>query len=152
MISNRWIELRQENWNRLEAMVQRTEAGSLKTLSSDELRDLGLLYRQAAADLSATRADHSSRTLEGYLNQLVSRAHNYIYSGQRMSPATVWEFLAHGYPRIFRRLLPYTIAALILFLAGALLGRRRAEAAAGPCARKSSGRICRPSLRLPAPA
>ena len=39
-----------------------------------------------------------------------------------MSPATVWEYLAHGYPRIFRRLLPYTTAALALFLAGALLG------------------------------
>jgi uncharacterized membrane protein SpoIIM required for sporulation len=122
MISNRWIELRRENWNRLEAMVHRVEAGSLKTLASDELRDFGLLYRQAAADLSATRADHSSRTLEAYLNQLVSRAHNFIYSGQKMSPATVWEFLAHGYPRIFRRLLPYTTAALALFLAGALLG------------------------------
>ena len=39
-----------------------------------------------------------------------------------MSPATVWAFLAHGYPRIFRRLLPYTVAALSIFLAGALLG------------------------------
>jgi uncharacterized membrane protein SpoIIM required for sporulation len=122
MISNRWIEIRQENWNRLEALVQRVESSSLRTLSSDDLRDFGLLYRQAAADLSATRADHSSRTLEAYLNQLVSRAHNYIYSGQKLSPATVWEFLAHGYPRIFRRLLPYTTAALLLFLAGALLG------------------------------
>jgi uncharacterized membrane protein SpoIIM required for sporulation len=122
MISNRWIEIRQENWNRLEALVQRVESSSLKTLSSDDLRDFGLLYRQAAADLSATRADHSSRTMEAYLNQLVSRAHNYIYSGQKLSPATVWEFLAHGYPRIFRRLLPYTTAALLLFLAGALLG------------------------------
>ena len=122
MISNRWIEIRQENWNRLEALVQRVESSSLRTLSSDDLRDFGLLYRQAAADLSATRADHSSRTLEAYLNQLVSRAHNYIYSGQKLSPATVWELLAHGYPRIFRRLLPYTTAALLLFLAGTLLG------------------------------
>ncbi len=102
--------------------MQRVESSSLKTLSSDDLRDFGLLYRQAAADLSATRADHSSRTMEAYLNQLVSRAHNYIYSGQKLSPATVWEFLAHGYPRVFRRLLPYTTAALLLFLAGALLG------------------------------
>jgi uncharacterized membrane protein SpoIIM required for sporulation len=122
MISNRWIELRQENWSRLESMVHRVEAGSLKTLSAEDLRDFGLLYRQAAADLSATRADHSSRTLEAYLNQLVSRAHNYIYSGQKMSPATVWEFLVHGYPRIFRRLLPYTTASLLLVLTGALLG------------------------------
>lgn len=122
MISNRWIEIRQENWNKLESIVHLVERGSLKTLSSDDLREFGLLYRQAAADLSATRADQSSRTLEAYLNQLVSRAHNYIYSGQKMSPATVWDFLAHGYPRIFRRLLPYTTAALLVFLAGALLG------------------------------
>ena len=56
MISNRWIELRKENWTKLEALVHRVEAGSLNTLASDELRDFGLLYRQAAADLSATRA------------------------------------------------------------------------------------------------
>jgi len=122
MISNRWIELRQNNWNRLDALVRRVEATGLRTLSSDDLRDFGLLYRQAAGDLSATRADDSSRTIEAYLNQLVSRAHSYIYAGQTMSPATAWEFLVHGYPRIVRRLLPYTTAALLLFLAGALLG------------------------------
>ena len=122
MISNRWIALRHENWNKLEAMVQRVETSSLKTLTPDDLRDFGLLYRQAAADLSAARADPSSRTLEAYLNQLVSRAHNYIYSGQRLSPATVGQFLLHGYPRIFRRLLPYTAAALVVFVAGGLLG------------------------------
>jgi uncharacterized membrane protein SpoIIM required for sporulation len=122
MISNRWIEIRQENWTRLDSILQHVERNSLKTLSSDDIREFGLLYRQAAADLSAARADDSSRTLEAYLNQLVSRAHNYIYSGQKMSPATVWEFLIHGYPRTFRRLLPYTAAALLLFLTGALLG------------------------------
>lgn len=122
MISNRWIALRHENWNKLEAMVQRVETSSIKTLSADDLRDFGLLYRQAAADLSAARSDNSSRTLEAYLNRLVSRAHNYIYSGQKLSPATVWEFLLHGYPRIFRRLLPYTMAALVIGLAGGLLG------------------------------
>jgi uncharacterized membrane protein SpoIIM required for sporulation len=122
MISNRWIELRRDNWNKLESMVQLVETSGLKTLSSNDLRDFGLLYRQAAADLSAARADQASRTLEAYLNRLVSRAHNYIYSGQKLSPATVWEFLVHGYPRIFRRLLPYTTAALLIFLAGALLG------------------------------
>lgn len=122
MISNRWIEIRQENWTRLDSILQHVERNSLKTLSSDDIREFGLLYRQAAADLSAARADDSSRTLEAYLNQLVSRAHNYIYSGQKMSPTTVWEFLIHGYPRTFRRLLPYTAAALLLFLTGALLG------------------------------
>ena len=122
MISNHWIALRKENWNRLETLVQQVETSSLKTLSSAELRDFGLLYRHAAADLSAVRTDEGSRTLEAYLNRLVSRAHNYIYSGDRLNLSSIWNFLSRGYPRIFRRLLPYTAVALAIFLAGALLG------------------------------
>jgi uncharacterized membrane protein SpoIIM required for sporulation len=122
MISNHWIALRKESWNRLETLVQQVETSNLKTLSSADLREFGLLYRQAAADLSAVRADEAARTLEAYLNRLVSRAHNHIYSGDRMNLSSVWNFLSKGYPRIFRRLLPYTAAALAIFLAGALLG------------------------------
>jgi uncharacterized membrane protein SpoIIM required for sporulation len=122
MISNHWIALRKESWSRLETLVQQVETSSLKTLSSADLREFGLLYRQAAADLSAVRADEAARTLEEYLNRLVSRAHNHIYSGDRMNLSSVWNFLSRGYPRIFRRLLPYTTVALAIFLAGALLG------------------------------
>jgi uncharacterized membrane protein SpoIIM required for sporulation len=122
MISNRWIELRKEHWSRLEMLVQQVETGALKSLAAKELREFGLLYRQAAADLSAVRADEASRTLEAYLNRLVSRAHNHVYSGGQMSAASVWDFLVHGYPRLFRKLLPYTVAATAVCLAGALLG------------------------------
>src|SRR5271163_139688 len=115
MISNRWIALRKESWSRLETLVQQVETYSLKTLTPTELRDFGLLYRQAAADLSAVRSDEASRTLEAYLNRLVSRAHNHIYSGDRMSLSSVWRFLSSTYPRIFRRLLPYTTLALAIF-------------------------------------
>jgi uncharacterized membrane protein SpoIIM required for sporulation len=122
MISNRWIELRKESWTRLESLTAQVETGSLKALPARELREFGLLYRQAAADLSAVRVDEASRTLEAYLNRLVSRAHNHVYSGGQMSPATLWAFLLHGYPRLFRKLLPYTAVALAIFLAAALLG------------------------------
>lgn len=122
MISNRWIELRKENWNRLEMLLQQVEAGSLSALSGGELRDLGLLYRQAAADLSVARADEASRTLEAYLNRLASRAHNFVYSGRRLNANAVWHFFSVDYPRIFRRLFPYTASALLIFLAGGLLG------------------------------
>lgn len=122
MISNHWIALRKDSWSRLETLAQQVETSGLKTLSSAELREFGFLYRQAAADLSAVRTDEASRTLEAYLNRLVSRAHNRIYSGDRMSFSSVWHFLSRSYPRIFRRLLPYTTVAFAIFLAGALLG------------------------------
>jgi len=122
MISNRWIELRKDKWNRLETAAKQAETSGLKTLSAAELRDFGLLYRQAAADLSAVRTDAGSRTLEAYLNRLVSRAHNFVYTGDRMSAHSVWRFMAHDYPRIFRRLSRYVTIAFLLFLGGATLG------------------------------
>ena len=122
MITNRWIALRQPNWNRLEALAGQAESSGLKSFSAAELRDLGLLYRQAAADLSAVRTDRGARTLEAYLNRLVARAHNFVYSGRQFSPRSVWRFMAFEYPRLFRRLLPYTATAFLLCIAAGLVG------------------------------
>jgi uncharacterized membrane protein SpoIIM required for sporulation len=122
MISNLWIDSRKNNWNRLDALVHQVETTSVKSLDPTDLRDLGLLYRQAAADLSAVRADRTSRSLEQYLNRLVGRAHNYVYSGPRVSVATVWQFFAHGYPRLIRRLSGYLLAATLISVLAGVLG------------------------------
>jgi uncharacterized membrane protein SpoIIM required for sporulation len=122
MLSNLWIDTRKHNWNRLDALVHQVESSGVKSLPPNDLRDLGLLYRQAAADLSAVRADRSSRPLEQYLNKLVARAHNYVYSGRRISWSTLWQFFAHGYPRLLRRMSGYLLAATLISVAAGLLG------------------------------
>ena len=122
MISNLWMDSRKNNWNRLDALVHQVEKNGVKSLSPAELRDFGLLYRQGAADLSAVRADRTSRTLEQYLNRLVGRAHNYVYSGRRVSVGTLWQFFAHGYPRLLRRLSGYVTTATAIFVFAGLLG------------------------------
>ena len=122
MISNRWIEQRKGAWSRLDALTHQVESSGIGTLSGGELREFGLLYRQAAADLSAVRSDRASRTLEEYLNQLLSRAHNRIYSGRKSGVVGVVRFMAEEYPRVFRRLFPYVLTSLLIFLAGAALG------------------------------
>src|SRR5579875_1805679 len=122
MVTNLWIDLRKTNWSRLELLLSQAESGGVKTLPHAELRELGLLYRQAAADLSAARADPTSRALEAYLNRLVGRAHNLVYSGRRVSFWSLWEFLAHGYPRLLRRMLPYVWLATAVFLGSWALG------------------------------
>ena len=122
MISNRWIEQRQGLWQRLDRLLAQAESSGLKSLTGDEVRELGLLYRQTAQDLSAVRADRGSRTQEEYLNLLLARAHNRIYSGRKLDPRQIWRFFAVEYPRLFRRLFPYVATALVIFLAGAALG------------------------------
>lgn len=122
MISNRWIEQRQHSWSRLDSLTRQVESQGLRNLPGTELREFGLLYRQIAADLSAVRADRASRTLEEYLNNLLSRAHNRIYSGRRRGFGTVLRFMARDYPRIFRRLFPYVLTAFLVSVGGLVLG------------------------------
>jgi len=122
MISNRWIEQRQTSWNRLDALTCQVESQGLRGLAGAELREFGLLYRQIAADLSTVRADRASGTLEEYLNGLLSRAHNRIYSGRRAGFGSIVTFMVREYPTIFRRLFPYVMTAVAVFLGGLALG------------------------------
>ncbi len=122
MISVSWLKKRQAYWAQLEALLTRVKEQGLHALSRSELRELGLLYRQTATDLSAVRGDASSVQQARYLNQLLGRAHNAIYSGQKKTVGGVWRFYSREYPRIFRRFLPYTAAATIIFGVGALAG------------------------------
>lgn len=122
MISNRWIEQRQNSWARLDALARQVESTGLRALSGAELREFGLLYRQIAVDLSAVRSDRASNTLEEYLNQLLSRAHHRIYSGRKAGFGTIGGFMLRDYPRIFRRLAPYVLTSFLIFLVGAALG------------------------------
>jgi uncharacterized membrane protein SpoIIM required for sporulation len=122
MISVSWLKKRQPYWARLESLLGEIKQHGLHALGRDELRELGLLYRQTATDLSAVRGDPSSVQQSRYLNQLLGRAHNAIYSGQKKTLGRVVTFFWDEYPLIFRRYLPYTLAATGVFALGALAG------------------------------
>lgn len=125
MLPNRWIVLRQENWTHLAKLLDHVDRTSLHELPPRDLRLLGVLYRQVAADLSAVRAEGGAHnTLEAYLNQLLQRAHALVYRGAsgRVSARGTSHFMLTEYPRLFRRLLPYFACALALFAGAALLG------------------------------
>jgi len=122
MITNRWIDKRRPHWDRLNRLLAAADAQGLRSLPHAELQEMAFLYRQVASDLSALRQDNSAPTLVSYLNQLLGRTHNFVYSGRRTGPMSAVRFLWYDYPRIFRRLQPFILASLVLFLAGGLLG------------------------------
>src|SRR5215472_8073937 len=122
MISAYWLQKRQSHWNRMELLLDQCRRQGLKALSRLELQELGLLYRQAAADLSALREDPSGKSYARTLNLLLARAHNTIYSGQKSSARGILHFYRYTYPRVFRRNLRLITVATLLFVAGALGG------------------------------
>ena len=122
MISTSWIEKRRPHWTRLEQLMERVSRASLKSLNRGELRELGLLYRQAASDLAVLRADPSSVHFAGYLNQLLARAHNTIYAGHKTSHLAALLYFRDTYPQVFRKNFNYCVFAFVLFLGGAVIG------------------------------
>ena len=81
MISARWLAKRKPYWDRLEVIIKKAGRQGLGGLAHAELRELGLLYRQIAADLASVREDPLSQPWAVFLNQLLARAHNLIYMG-----------------------------------------------------------------------
>jgi len=122
MISTRWIEKRKPHWAKLESLLNQSAKGGLKSLTRSDLQELSLLYRQTAADLAAIREDRASVHFARYVNQLLVRAHNTIYSGHRASPRAVVSFFAQTYPAAFRRNLRQCALAVFVFIIGGVVG------------------------------
>ena len=120
-LSSRWIARRQEHWTRLEALLGRGRAG-VTALAHHELRELALLYRQTAADLSAARENAANAQLAAYLNQLLGRAHNLVYAARPARRRSLVTFYARTFPHVFRETWPYTAAAAAVFAVGAAAG------------------------------
>jgi len=122
MISTRWLEKRKPYWSKLESLLNQSAKGGLQSLSRSDLQELSLLYRQVAADLAALREDPGSVHFARYLNQLLVRAHNTIYSGRRASPWAMFSFFGDTYPAAFRRNLNQCLLAVLIFGVAALVG------------------------------
>src|SRR6266852_90442 len=122
MLSTRWLQKRRPYWAHLDELVARSEKSGIRALNHHELRELAVLYRQAASDLSTVREDPSSQRLAQSLNQLLGRAHNCIYMGRRAQGGRIITFYRDIFPQIFHATLAYTLSAAGVFFALAAAG------------------------------
>ncbi len=110
------------DWATLDALVTRIEKRSLRVLDDDELLALPLLYRTTLSSLSVARETSLDSGLIAYLEGLSTRAYFQIYGVPTSASAQLAEFFARGWPAAVRSLWRETLVALMLTLAGALVG------------------------------
>ena len=152
-----FVARRSDTWQRLDALLRRVERRGVRTLSPDEIYELGRLYRATTSDLAYAQGRGYDRALLEYLNRCVARAHAHVYARAPESSMTrIADFYARVFPQEFRRSLPYFAICTAITVACAVVayvlvrnhpGRRVRAAAEVSRFRKDSQESARLELR-----
>ena len=118
----RWMARREPSWRQLDELLQQAEKKGLKSLTSEQVRQLASLYRSVAADFARAKANNIGRSVVKDLQQLTSRAYSQIYQGSRRQEwLALWDFIRYGFPETVRQSTSYIALATGLFLLGSLI-------------------------------
>ncbi len=116
-----FVEANKANWELLAALVERAAGNGIRRLTQAELEQLGELYRIATSDFALAQRDFAGHPVVSYLNQLVAKTHGVVYRGR---PSAAWnaiEFFTVTFPRTFRKLAPFTVAAFLILMIPAVI-------------------------------
>ncbi len=111
---------REDDWQRLEAMLRRAEGGSVRRLSDEDLLELPVLYRSALSSLSVARETTLDLALINYLEGLCTRAYFFVYGVRTSLGRRIINFFAEDWPRAIRALGRETLMSIALMMAGTL--------------------------------
>jgi len=117
MTPARFMKTRVASWNRLEEIITKASKRGIKALYDDELHELTRLYPAVAIDVARARMYNIDPSTQKRINQLAISAHGLLYRRRNISFfRSVWTFFRYDYPRLFRRLWPYTVLATTIFV------------------------------------
>ncbi len=133
MTVNDFIRLRENDWDRLQALVQRHQGHA--ALSPAEIHELDRLYRAAISDLAQAQRDYPGQRVTAFLNQLLTQAHTLIYRREATDFFSIRRAITRTIPDAFQRTAAFTLVAVLLFFVPALVGfqlARHDPSVAGP--------------------
>lgn len=118
MKSRRFRLEREDDWRRLEEILDLIEAGKRRELTDTEIIALPVLYRSALSSLSMARAISLDQSLISYLSTLATRAYFSVYGTRSSLLSRAARFITHDWPKAVFGLWRETAVAGLLLLAG----------------------------------
>ncbi|HEX5379965.1 MAG TPA: stage II sporulation protein M [Phenylobacterium sp.] len=119
--SNRFREEREADWRRLEWLLSRIEGGAPSRLSSAQLLEIPVLYRQALSSLSVARSISLDQGLTDYLESLCTRAYFVVYGARTSLWERIGRFFREDWPAAVRGLWRETLVAAAIGVAGVVV-------------------------------
>jgi uncharacterized membrane protein SpoIIM required for sporulation len=119
--SHRFRREREADWRTLEKLLERLERGSMRTLSTEEIIRLPVLYRSALSSLSVARATSLDQALVDYLESLCTRAYFYVYGTRSTLVERVGRFFAEDWPNATRMVWKETLLCFAMLVLGGVV-------------------------------
>lgn len=119
--SNRFREEREADWRRLEWLLARIEGGAPSRLSSTQLLEIPVLYRQALSSLSVARSISLDQGLIDYLESLGARAYFVVYGARTSLWERIGRFFREDWPASVRSIWRETLVAAAIGVAGVIV-------------------------------
>ncbi|MGD1863747.1 MAG: stage II sporulation protein M [Phormidesmis sp.] len=118
----RWMARRETSWRQLETLLKQSEKKGLKSLNSEQIRQMASLYRSVSADLARARSHQVGPAVIKDLQGLTTRGYSQIYQGSRRQDwKEIVDFYRYGFPEVVQQSWAYiTIATLLFFIGGAV--------------------------------
>ncbi|WP_374515365.1 stage II sporulation protein M [Brevundimonas sp.] len=120
--SQRFRQAREDDWRRLEKLMDKAEKGSAAKLSDTEILAVPVLYRSTLSALSVARETSLDQGLIDYLETLSARAYFFVYGSRATLQDRLASFFSRDWPAAVRGLWRETLVAGGLLLLGALIG------------------------------
>lgn len=119
----RWIARRETSWRQLEGLLQQAEKQGIKSLSSEQVRQMASLYRSVSADLARATSHQVSPAVIKDLRRLTTRGYSQIYQGSRRQEwQALKDFYLYGFPEVVQQCWGYIAVATLLFIVGGAIG------------------------------
>ncbi len=115
MNKRQFVQRRQSAWNRFQLLVHNVSLAQKGARSAEQITEFSRLFRELTSDLAVVRSRGWGQELEKYLNDLVGRGHNRLYSAPPGDFRRFLRLITSEFPRIFRANIGYFLVAAFLF-------------------------------------
>lgn len=119
--SQRFRRAREDDWRRLERLMDKAEKGSLSKLTDAEILAVPTLYRSTLSALSVARETSLDQGLIAYLETLSARAYFFVYGSRSTLQDRLAAFFRTDWPAAVRGLWRETLFSGALMVLGALV-------------------------------
>jgi uncharacterized membrane protein SpoIIM required for sporulation len=113
-----FIKINSNIWRELEDLSAIINKKGIKALPSKDVKNFLQVFRQCSHHLAYARTHYPQSNLVQYLNSLIGKCHNHVYSVQRSSLGSLLKYISYGFPKLLKEYKWFVASAFGFFAIG----------------------------------